>query len=115
MISLFGGRLALSYDLASHQWMAEIKLSPNAEHQITLPTNERDARKAMQYGLSFYDVFSAKVRQDLEIKGGLMCWDCLHWEPADRGRCLLRIPEARKTGGRFAAGCNLFTPCPRQQ
>lgn len=114
MISLFGGRLTLSYDLATHQWLADIKLSPNAEHQITLPTGERDARKAMQQGMSVYDTFSEKLRLELQDKGALMCWQCLHWETSGRGHCLLKIPEARKTRGRFAAGCSLFTPCPRQ-
>jgi hypothetical protein len=36
-----------------------------------------------------------------------MCWDCVQWE-ATRKRCNLEFPEARQSGGRFAARCELF-------
>jgi hypothetical protein len=45
---------------------------------------------------------------DLRAEGApRMCWDCLQWEPW-RKACALGFPEARQTGGRFAARCEIY-------
>jgi hypothetical protein len=43
-----------------------------------------------------------------------MCWDCLQWEPW-RKACALGFPEARQTGGRYAARCEIYEPADRSQ
>jgi hypothetical protein len=108
MISFYGGRLILDHNRDTRCWQVEIRLSPLADHQASINTGERDLHKAMEHGMTCY----RKMRADLASLNVVMCWDCLHWEPPGKGRCSLNIPEARKTGGKFAAGCALYTPCP---
>jgi hypothetical protein len=107
VISLYGGRLKLRNDRETRHWHAHIRLSPHPYHQLTIDTEHVDPRQAVQHSIKLFTAFCAEARHY-----GVMCWDCVHWDPAGRGRCDLDIPEAQKTGGRFAAGCALFKPCP---
>lgn len=43
-----------------------------------------------------------------------MCWQCVHWLPV-QASCYFGWPEARQTGGRFAAQCSVFKACPTRK
>ena len=36
-----------------------------------------------------------------------MCWDCKYWEMRHQ-RCGYELPESKKSGGRYAARCDLY-------
>ena len=111
MISLHAGRLLLLSERTSHTWHALIRLGPLPEHQLNADTGTLDLRQAMLRGQNLYLAFRAKARP-VDPKAKVVCWDCIHWELRGRGRCTLNIPEARKTGGKFASKCSMFLPCP---
>lgn len=104
MITLYGGRLLLFCDRLSRTWHVRVVLGPKPEHQVEVDTQAavlRDARAQAQ--LIYYDAVQ-KIRPASEPT---MCWDCLQWSPATK-RCDLQLPEARQSGGRFAARCGMF-------
>lgn len=106
MISLYGGRLLLFCDRLSRTWHVRVVLGPRPEHTMQADTGAavlRDARAQAQ--LIFHDAVR-KIRPPCEPA---MCWDCQQWEMR-RNRCALDLPEARQSGGRYAARCAWFTP-----
>lgn len=109
MISLYGGRLLLFCDGADCTWRARVVLGNKPGQQIESDTGSIRLQDALLRALSVYKMATAKIRPE-----GLPpnCWQCIQWE-ATRGQCDLGFPEARMTGGRFAARCDLFTPCDR--
>lgn len=109
MIALHAGRLLLTCEQSSQTWHARINIGPKPEHQLVIDTGTIDLRQAMERGNMHYQTFCAKARP-VEPNAKVMCWDCLHWTPGGRGRCEIGLPEARKTGGRFAPNCSVFQP-----
>jgi hypothetical protein len=106
MISLYGGRLLLFCDRADRTWHARVVLGPKPEHQLEADTGAIRLQDAMLRAQSVYQMALANIRPQGEPP---MCWDCVQWE-ITRKRCNLEFPEARLTGGRFAARCELFVP-----
>ena len=109
MISLHAGRLLLTCELTSQTWHAKIIVGPKPEHQLVVDTGTVDLQQAMVRGNMHYQAFRVKARP-VEPAAKVMCWDCLHWAPVGRGRCELKIPEARKSNGKFAPDCSVFQP-----
>jgi len=106
MISLYGGRLLLFCDRADRNWHARVVLGPKPEHQLEADTGAIRLQDAMLRAQSIYQMARAKIRP---VGAVPICWDCVQWE-ATRKRCNLDFPEARHSGGRFAARCELFVP-----
>jgi hypothetical protein len=52
-------------------------------------------------------IYSAALARIRPAEAPRMCWDCVQWEGTHK-RCNLEFPEARQSGGRFAARCELF-------
>ena len=104
MISLYGGRLLLFCDRADRNWHARVVLGPKPEHQLEADTGAIRLQDALLRAQSIYQMARAKIRPDGAPR---MCWDCVQWEPT-RKACGLEFPEARHSGGRFAARCELF-------
>lgn len=104
MISLHGGRLLLFCDRADRTWHCRVNLGPKAEHQLEADTGAIQLQDALLRAQSIYSAALARIRP---TEAPRMCWDCVQWE-AMRKRCNLEFPEARQTGGRFAARCELF-------
>jgi hypothetical protein len=104
MISLYGGRLLLFCDRADRNWHARVVLGPKPEHQLEADTGAIRLQDALLRAQSIFQMARAKIRPDGAPR---MCWDCVQWEPT-RKACGLEFPEARHSGGRFAARCELF-------
>jgi hypothetical protein len=104
MISLYGGRLLLFCDRAYRTWRVRVVLGPKAEHQVEADTEAIRLQDAMLRAQSIYQMARAKIRPNDAPR---MCWDCIQWEATRKG-CGLDFPEARQSGGRFAARCELF-------
>lgn len=107
MISLYGGRLLLFCDRADRTWHARVVLGNKPGQQIESDTGTIQLQDAMLRAQSVYQMALANIRPEGSPPN---CWECIQWEVA-RSRCELGFPEARMTGGRFAARCDLFTPC----
>ena len=104
MISLYGGRLLLFCDRADRTWHCRVNLGPKAAHQLEADTGAIRLQDALLRAQSIFKMARAKIRPDGAPR---MCWDCVQWE-ATRKACGLEFPEARHSGGRFAARCELF-------
>ena len=104
MISLYGGRLLLFCDRADRNWHCRVNLGPKAAHQLEEDTGAIRLQDALLRAQSIFQMARAKIRPDGAPR---MCWDCVQWEPT-RKACGLEFPEARHSGGRFAARCELF-------
>jgi hypothetical protein len=98
--------LLLFCDRADRTWHARVVLGPKPEHQFEADTGAIRLQDAMLRAQSIYQMACANIRPAGAVP---MCWDCVQWE-ATRNRCNLQFPEARQTGGRFAARCAMFTP-----
>lgn len=109
MISLHGGRLLLFCDRSDRTWHVRIVLGPKPEHHMEADTGAVQLQQAMLRAQSIYQMACAKIRP---VGAVPMCWDCQQWE-LTRKCCALGFPEARQTGGRFAARCAMFSPEPR--
>ena len=104
MISLHAGRLLLFCDRADRTWHCRVNLGPKPIHQLEADTGTVQLQEAL---LRAQRIYQAAVH-DLRPAGSpRMCWDCLQWEPA-RKACTLGFPEARQTGGRYAARCEVY-------
>ena len=104
MISLYGGRLLLFCDRADRTWHCRVNLGPKAAHQLEADTGAIRLQDAMLRAQSIYQMARAKIQP---VGAMPICWDCVQWE-VTRKRCNLDFPEARQSGGRFAARCELF-------
>lgn len=111
MISLHAGRLLLVCSRSDRTWHARVVLGPKPEHQLEQDTGAAQLQDALVQAQAIY---WAAVRQLRPPGGKLMCWDCLQWDM--RGsRCQLGLPESKKSGGRFAAVCEMYEPAHRHQ
>lgn len=104
MISLHAGRLQLVCSRADRTWHACVTLGPKPEHRVEVDTGTVHLPDALLRAQSIYQAALAKIRP---AGGSKMCWDCLQWE-VSASRCDLAIPEARRSGGRFAPRCEMF-------
>lgn len=89
-------------------WQLRVRLGASAEQQKRTSLDTADFEEA---------IFKAeRIYGDMKRKDGdkPMCWQCIHWEPK-QARCSFGWPEARQTGGRFAAQCSVFKACPTRQ
>ena len=111
MISLHAGRLLLFCDRADRTWHCRVNLGPKPEHQLEADTGAVELQEAL---LRAQRIYQAAVRNLRPVGSPRMCWDCLQWEPW-RKACALGFPEARQTGGRCAARCEIYEPADRSQ
>lgn len=109
MISLHAGRLLLFCDRADRTWHCRVNLGPKAEHQLEADTGTVQLQEALMRAERIYQAAVLRIRPTGAPR---MCWDCLQWELARKG-CALDFPEARQTGGRFAARCEIYEPADR--
>ena len=104
MISLHAGRLLLFCDRADRTWHCRVVLGPKPEHQVEADTGAIQLQDALLRAQSIYSAAVAKIRPVVEPR---MCWDCVQWDHPRR-RCSLEFPEARQSGGRYAARCEVY-------
>ena len=104
MISLHGGRLLLLCSRTDRTWHARVVLGPKPEHQIESDTGTLHLQDALLRGQSLYQAALAELRP---ADAPTMCWDCFHWDMSKQ-RCGLELPESKRSGGRYAARCELY-------
>jgi len=108
MITLYGGRLILERRKLSENWRAIINIPGLDQHTIDLCTP--DLREAFIRGQYHYIALRNRqpVEEIIEIyHHKAKCWSCVQWLPR-LNECSFGFPEARQTGGRFAARCALY-------
>lgn len=103
MISLHAGRLLLVCSRSDRTWHARVLLGPKPEHQLEADTGTVHLPDALLRAQAIYQAALVKLRSG----GQRMCWDCLQWDMS-RNRCELGIPEAKRSGGRFAPNCEVY-------
>lgn len=103
MISLYGGRLKLEVDSEARQWLAHVIVGPKKEQQTTQHLQTLHLYTAQHRAIQFYKRFKAE-----QLPDRITCWLCKQWSPT-ANNCQVGVPECRKTGGRFAPNCALFT------
>lgn len=103
MISLYGGRLKLDFDSDARQWVAHVIVGPKKEQQTSHLLETTHLFIAQQRAIDFYRRF-----KDEQLPDRVTCWICKQWSPT-ANICQVGVPECRKTGGRFAPSCALFT------
>lgn len=89
-------------------WQLRVRLGSAADQQRRTSLETTDFEEA---------IFKAeRIYGEMKRKGGdkPLCWQCIHWEPV-KANCSFGWPEARQTGGRFAAQCSVFKACPTRQ
>ena len=104
MISLHGGRLLLLCSRTDRTWHARVVLGPKPEHQIESDTGTVHLQDALLRGQSLYQAAVARLRP---ADAPTMCWDCFHWDMSKQ-RCAFELPESKRSGGRYAARCELY-------
>ena len=104
MISLHGGRLLLLCSRSDKTWHARVVLGPKPEHQIESDTGTVHLQDALLRGQSLYQAAVARLRP---ADAPVMCWDCFHWDMSKQ-RCAFELPESKRSGGRYAARCELY-------
>ena len=108
MISLYAGRLLLVCSRADRTWHARVVLGPRAEHQLEADTGTVQLQEALLRAQSIFRAAVVKLRPE----ANQMCWDCLQWDMRQQ-RCVLSLPEAKRSGGRYAPRCEMFEPAIR--
>lgn len=104
MISLHAGRLLLVCSRSDRNWHARVVLGPKPEHQLEADTGTVQLQEALLRAQSIYRAAVTKLRPP---GGPLMCWDCHQWDMRHQ-RCAFELPESKRSGGRFAARCDLY-------
>jgi len=107
MISLYAGRLLLVCTCSSRNWQAHVLLGPKPELQIKTDTGTVHLPTALVRAQSVYRMAVTQLRP---ADAPRMCWDCLQWDMRIQG-CDLNLPEAKRSGGRYAPRCEMFQPC----
>lgn len=108
MISFYHGRLLIDRRSLSENWRAIIRLPRMDRVEIDLCTP--DMREA--YLRAQYHYLALRMQQPIEevkelYRRKAVCWNCIQWSPLS-SECSFGFPEARQTGGRFAARCELY-------
>ena len=104
MIRLHAGRLLLVCDRADRTWHARVILGPKPEHQLEVDTGSVDLREAFIRAQRIYVASRRKLRPESEPR---KCWDCAYWDMGAQ-RCEMGLPESKRSGGRYAAKCELY-------
>ncbi len=104
MISLHAGRLLLVCSRFDRNWHARIVLGPKPELQIEADTGTVQLQEALLRAQSIYRAAVINLRPPDSPR---MCWDCKYWEMRHQ-RCGYELPESKKSGGRYAARCDLY-------
>ena len=116
MIVLYGGRLVLERRRLTENWKATLKIPTKGKVTVDLGTS--DVRQAFIRGQHHYlAVRTDRTVEDIEQEAmaTTKCWSCINWSPLSN-ECSFGFPEARQTGGRYAAKCELYadgTEAPR--
>lgn len=109
MIVLYGGRLILERRRLSENWKATLKVPTKGK--ITVDLGTPDVRQAFIRGQNHYLARRTDRNVEevaLEALGAIKCWSCINWLPRNN-ECSFGFPEARQTGGRYAAKCELYS------
>jgi hypothetical protein len=110
MMRFHAGRMVL------HQqgtvWHVRIKLGASPEHQTKASLETSTAEEAIFRAERIYADLKRKLSKRVDDKP--LCWQCIHWEGVN-AQCGFGWPEARQTGGRFAAQCSVFKACPNRK
>jgi hypothetical protein len=101
------GRMILHQEASI--WYLRIRLGSTAEQQLKTCLETTDPNEAVFKAERIYFDFRRKHQKNAKDKP--MCWQCIHWLPVNAD-CDFGWPEARQTGGRFAAQCSVFKSCP---
>jgi len=104
MISLHAGRLLLVCSRSDRNWHARVVLGPKPEHQLDMDTGTVHLQEALLRAQSIYRAAVANLRP---LGSPRMCWDCHYWEMRQQG-CGLELPESKRSGGRYAARCEMY-------
>lgn len=109
MITLYAGRLVIERRRLSENWRATIRLAGAPERNIDLCTPDvREAFiRAQHHYLALRNGQTFEEVQE-EHRGKVKCWSCTQWLPRSN-ECSFGFPEARQTGGKYAARCELFS------
>lgn len=111
MISLYAGRLLLVCGKATQNWQAHVVLGPKPEMQVKTDTGTMHLPTALLRAQSIYRMAVTRLRP---ADAPRMCWDCLQWDMRHQA-CDLELPEAKRSGGRFAPRCEMFEPAIAEQ
>lgn len=104
------GRMVLSQQ--GKTWHLRIRLGDTPDKQIQACLETDDAEEAIFKAERIY--FDMRRQLGNRADNKPRCWQCIHWE-ALHACCSFGWPEARQTGGRFAAQCSVFKACPSRQ
>ena len=104
------GRMILSE--VAGVWHLRIRLGATDELQMKTCLETPDQEEAIFKAERIYADF--KRRHSTGDGDRILCWQCIHWRPVSAD-CSFGWPEARQTGGRFAAQCSVFKACPTRQ
>ena len=111
MISLYAGRLLLVCSRSDKNWHVRVVLGPKPELQLEADTGTVHLQEALQRAQMTY---KAAVRRLRPIDAPIMCWDCLQWDMRQQ-RCALALPESKRSGGRYAARCEMYASATGRQ
>lgn len=90
-------------------WHLRVRLGAAPELQLRTCLETQDQEEAVFRAERIYADFKRRHFKHPEEK--VQCWQCIHWLPV-KADCSFGWPEARQTGGRFAAQCSVFKKCP---
>lgn len=93
-------------------WKLRVRLGAAPELQLRTCLETTDQEEAIFRAERIYADFKRRHSKAAEEKP--LCWQCIHWLPV-KASCSFGWPEARQTGGRFAAQCSVFKKCPNRQ
>jgi hypothetical protein len=93
-------------------WHLRVRLGSSPSQQLRACLETADQEEAIFKAERIYADF--KRRHGGKEAERPMCWQCIHWRPV-HADCSFGWPEARQTGGRFAAQCSVFKACPSRE
>jgi len=110
MMRFHAGRMVLY--LEHSVWCVRVKLGTRPDQQIDTALQTGEAEEAIFRAERIYAELKRRLNKKADDKP--LCWQCIHWEGLN-ARCSFGWPEARQTGGRFAAQCSVFKACPTRK
>lgn len=103
MMRFHAGRMVLY--LEHSVWHVRVKLGSRPDQQIDSSLKTSQAEEAIFKAERIYADLKRKLNKKADNRP--LCWQCIHWEGLN-AQCSFGWPEARQTGGRFAAQCSVF-------
>lgn len=110
MMRFHAGRMVLYLERSA--WHVRIKLGSRPDQQVDTGLQTMEAEEAIFRAERIYAELKRKLNKKADDKP--LCWQCIHWEGL-KAQCSFGWPEARQTGGRFAAQCSVFKACPTRK